>query len=290
MALSMTGFGASDGAIAGFHARVDLRTVNHRFFHCTLRLPSELASVEAGVRAELKARISRGHVTLSVVLDRDDDNPAATLDSQRARKVHDALTGLSSELGLTQPVSLDAVIRFPDVVTNRRPSVAGIALDDFRPMLESAIEECLEARRREGVALTNDVAAALDSIASLLTEVEELVPERLTRELSRLRSGISELAGGVTIDENRLAQEIAVLADKLDVNEEITRLRAHLDAASDALSVQAPVGKQLGFLAQEIGREVNTIGSKANDAGIAHLVVAMKTDLERIREQLENLE
>jgi uncharacterized protein (TIGR00255 family) len=145
-------------------------------------------------------------------------------------------------------------------------------------------------RAREGEALAAELRRRLDLLERAAGEIDTRAPERLTRERTRLRAAVAELLDGRAVDEDRLAQELAFLADKLDITEELVRFRAHVAAAREALTSDKPVGKQLGFLAQELGREVNTMGSKAGDAEIAQLVIAMKGDLEKFREQLENLE
>jgi uncharacterized protein (TIGR00255 family) len=145
-------------------------------------------------------------------------------------------------------------------------------------------------RRREGAALVAELGHRLDQLALYAGVIAEQAPERLPRERDRLRASVAQLLDGRAVDESRLAQEIALLADKLDITEELVRFRAHISAAREALSADRPAGKQLGFLAQELGREINTTGAKANDAGITGHVIAMKGELEKFREQLENLE
>jgi len=157
-------------------------------------------------------------------------------------------------------------------------------------LVNEALDGVLTMREREGGALAGELSAHLATIAEALAEVKLLAPERLTRERNRLRTAVAELLDGRTVNEDRLAQELAYLSEKLDVREEVVRLETHLDAARRALGRADPVGREMGFLGQEMLREINTIGSKASDAGIAQLVIDMKGELERFREQLENVE
>lgn len=285
----MTGFGAADGQVAGRAAQVEIRTVNHRYFHCTVRLPADLSALEADFRERLKQSIDRGHVSATVNWTDAAASAAPRIDWDKAAAAAEALRELKSRFGLGGEVTVEQVARFPEVIgTGRSPSSA--EWSELAPLVDAAIHECLEARRREGAALSMELVHRVDAMAKGMTRVASLLPARLEREMSRLRVSARELLGGVEVQPDRLAQELALLADRVDVTEETVRLGAHLAAVRQALAGDKPVGKQLGFLAQEIGREVNTIGSKASDATIAHEVVAMKGELEKMREQLENLE
>lgn len=284
----MTGFGSAEGDVGGRRARVDVRTVNHRFHHASIRLPADLGGLEAEVREALKQRIDRGHVTMSVTWV-DAPSLGVRIDWDRAAEAATVLRSMRERLALGGEITAEQVLRFPDVLGSEREAAA-VEWAALAPVVVAALDECLEARRREGAALGSEIADRLGAIAEGARRVAALAPERLARETGRLRENVRTLADGVQVEPARLAQEIAILADRLDVTEELVRLAAHVTAAREALGADRPVGKQLGFLAQELGREVNTIGSKANDAAIAHEVIAMKGELEKVREQLENLE
>ncbi len=288
---SMTGFGTAESAVGTRRARVEIRTVNHRFFNLAARLPSELSAHEAAVRELLRSRFDRGHVSVSVQWVDETAAPMAAINIDRAEAVKVALSELAVRLGMPGAVSLEQVLRFPDVVSTRRDEGPGpVEWSEVAAAFEAAADLCHEARASEGAVLALEIEGRLAAIESGAEQVAELLPARLDRELTRLRRSVTGLLGGAAAPEERLAQEIALMADRADVTEELVRLRAHVEAARAALRDGGPVGKRLGFLAQELGREVNTIGSKANDAAIAHLVVAMKGELEKVREQLENLE
>ncbi len=285
----MTGFGAAEGEVEGRRLRVEVRSVNHRHLHMTVRLPSDLAEHEAAVREVLKQGFDRGHVTVVAEWVGDTVRAAGRIDYEQAAGAVEALRALRDRFALAGEVTVDTVLRFPDVLGSGRSEVAA-AWEPVAALFTAARDECLAARRREGAALAAALEGRLATMERHAAVVEASLPGRLARESERLKAAVRELADGVDLDPARLAVEIAILADRLDVTEELVRLRAHLAAAREALGRDRPVGKQLGFLAQELGREVNTVGSKANDAAIAHEVIAMKGELEKVREQLENLE
>jgi uncharacterized protein (TIGR00255 family) len=220
--------------------------------------------------------------------------PVATagiaVDVDRARAVIAALRELKRKLKLKGEPDLAFVARHPDVLHSTGDGAAAVEWPAVQPVVEQAAADVLAMREREGRALVVDLTARLDALEAGVRAVDARAPERLTAELARLKKNIAELAAGVRVDEQRLALEVALLADRVDISEEIVRFRTHLAACRDALRSAGGVGKQLGFLAQELLRETNTMGSKANDAGITQAVIGMKGELERFREQLENLE
>ena len=287
----MTGFGAAEGPAGAGRLRVEIRTVNHRFFNLSAKLPGDLAAYENDLRERLRQDFDRGHLSVQVRWVEDTvADPVLTLDLARARVAADRLRELQAALGLGGSVDVDLVARQPEVLTWARAEPVETAWTDLEPIVGRAAAECRTMRRREGDALVAELLRRLDLMEQAVRLIERRAPERLVRERDRLRGSVTELLDGRAVDETRLAQEIAFAADKLDITEEIVRFASHVSAAREALAAERPVGKQLGFLAQELGREVNTMGSKANDAEIAHQVIAMKGDLEKFREQLENLE
>ena len=289
----MTGFGTAEGAVSGGRLRVEIKTVNHRHFNPSFKLPSELSAVEGDLREALRKEFDRGHVSVSVRWT-EWTQKSATLkvDLDRAREVSDRLRELRDELGLTGQVSLELVARQSGVLTDSlaEEGAAPITWAEFEPTVRKAVADCQAMRTREGAALAAELEHRFALMEKAVAEVERLAPERIVRERDRLRAAVTDLLDGRTVDEQRLSQELAFLAEKLDITEELVRFRTHLAACRQALQAKVPVGKQLGFLAQELGREVNTMGSKANDAGIVTQVVAMKGELEKVREQVENLE
>jgi uncharacterized protein (TIGR00255 family) len=287
----MTGFGAAEGPVAGGRLRVEIRTVNHRYFNLAAKLPAELSPFEGEMRERLRREFDRGHVSLQ---GRWTEYPARAggfaVDLDRARLVAGRLRELQSSLGLGGEVTVELVARQPDVVSTGTDASTEVAWSEVEPILLQAAADCRAMRSREGAALVAELRHRVEQLAAAGERIAALAPARLVRERDRLRAAVGELLDGRATDENRLAQEIAFQADRLDITEELVRFRAHLAAVGEALAADRPVGKQLGFLAQELGREVNTMGSKANDAGITQEVVAMKGELEKFREQLENIE
>lgn len=288
---SMTGFGSAEGPLGEGRIAVEVRTVNHRHFSTQFRMPAGFERFETEVRARLRERIVRGHATLTARWTLEPPRTGGIkVDLDRARAIRDALGGLKDALGLSGEIDLGLLARQADVMISDQKTSLEFSLDELLSVVDGAVEGVLEMRAREGEALVRDVVTQLDAIESELGRVERRAPERLIEQRDRLRRTVEELLDGRALDEGRLAQEVAMLAERFDVSEEIVRLRAHMQQVRAALSAGGPVGRRLTFLGQEMLREVNTIGSKANDAEIANAVIAMKESLERFREQVENVE
>ncbi len=287
----MTGFGAAEGPVGNGRLQVEIRTVNHRHLNAQLKLPSMLQEAETEIRKLIRSKISRGHVTLTARWAEEiAPEQRIGLNVERAREVVAAMEELKATLGLEGDIDIGFVARQPDVLTVAQPDSPGIENHEVSSVTEAALKQLATARAREGEVLGAELARLLGSIEHHLSDVERRAPHRRGCERDRLRAAVADLLNGQELDDSRLAQEIALLADKLDITEEIVRLRAHLAAASEAIGKNTPIGKQLAFLGQEMLREINTIGSKANDSTITHLVIGMKGELEKFREQTENLE
>jgi len=287
----MTGFGSADGLVAGGRLRVEIRTVNHRYFNPQLKLPAELSVAEGELRERLRQLLDRGHVAVSARwVEARPGADGVTVDLDRARAVVNALRELKKKLRLRGEPDIGLVARHADVLRSGGDATRDVPWAEVQPVVEAAARDVLAMREREGRALADDLLGRLDALERGAASIAARAPARLTAELARLKEAVAQLAAGVRVDEQRLALEIALMADRVDISEELVRLRTHLAACRTALRSDGPVGKQLGFLAQELLREVNTMGSKANDAEITQSVIAMKGELERFREQLENLE
>jgi uncharacterized protein (TIGR00255 family) len=288
---SMTGFGAAEGPVGGGRLRVEIRTVNHRYFNLAPKLPSDLGGLEGELRERLRREFDRGHVAVQVRwVEYPERTGGLAVDLDRARLVAVRLRELQSALGLVGDITLELVARQPEVLSTTSEAAVEVPWADVEPVVARAATECRAMRAREGEALAGELRHRLELLEQSVSVIAGRAPERLLRERDRLRDAVAELLDGRAADETRIAQEIAFQADRLDITEELVRFRAHVTAVREALAAPRPVGKQLGFLAQELGREVNTMGSKANDAEIAQQVIAMKGELEKFREQLENLE
>ena len=286
----MTGFGAAEGSVGGGVLRIEIRTVNHRFFNLAAKLAPDLATLEGELRERLRRDFERGHATVGARwVEVPETNGGVEIDAERAAAVVKALRAVGKKLKVKGDVDLATIARIPDVVKIASTEMT-VSADDVLKVVDKAAKACVAMREREGAALVKDLLER----TAVLEEKSELIaaraPARLAAELERLTKNVQELAGGIALDQGRMAQEIAHIADRLDITEELVRFRTHVQAVRTALKGGEAVGKQLGFLLQELGRETNTIGSKANDAPIAEAVIAMKGELERMREQIENLE
>ncbi|MBI3566782.1 MAG: YicC family protein [Gemmatimonadetes bacterium] len=286
----MTGFGAAEGLVGNTRVAVDLRSVNHRFFNPSLKLPSELSRWESEVREALRRRIARGHVSVSARIERSADGMAA-IDEARFAEAAAKLRGLRDKYGLGGDVDVATVLRMPDVIHGATEEMEGTA-EELVAVVEAAAAALGTMREAEGQRMADVIRERLDLVEAAVGRIAARAPERVVAQRERLRENVKVLAGGVAVDEQRLAQEIAILADRLDVGEELDRFASHITAFRNTLAAKdgEPVGKRLGFLLQELLREANTTGSKANDATIQKDVLLVKEELERIREQVENLE
>jgi uncharacterized protein (TIGR00255 family) len=268
---------------------VELRTVNHRFFSPSIKLPSELSRWEPEVREALRRKIARGHVTLSARTERT--SSTSSIDEQRFANYAAMLRDLRDRHGLDGTIDVATILRMPDVLASDDDgSEASPA--ELTSIVESAIESLTKSRAEEGKRLAGYLLERLGVVDAALSRIAARAPERIIAQRDRLRESVRVLTEGMAVDEQRIAQEIAILADRLDVGEELHRFASHIAAFRAALEQSGgePVGKRLGFLLQEMLREANTTGSKANDAAMLQDVVTIKEELERIREQVENLE
>ncbi|MEY4609505.1 MAG: hypothetical protein RL625_1722 [Gemmatimonadota bacterium] len=293
MIRSMTGFGAADGVVGNARVSVELRAVNHRFFNPSVKVPSALAHWESEVREALRQRIARGHVTAFA---RIEQGAAAgpAVDEERFAWYAAEFRRLQATHGLGGEIDVAAILRMPDVLRSARDEdgLGEATAAQLVAIVEAAADALHGMRSAEGARLAAVISERLALIEAAVARIAERAPARLVAQRQRLRERVEELAGGVAIDPQRLAHEVVLLADKLDVGEELDRFASHIAAFRETLDGGGaePVGKRLGFLLQELLREANTTGSKANDAPMLHEVVAIKEELERIREQVENLE
>ena len=287
----MTGFGSAEGEVGDSLVAVEVRSVNHRFFNPSLKLPSEFTRWEGDVREALRRSVTRGHVTLFARIARDQGS--GTIDEARFAAYVQQLRDLQQRYQLDSTLDVGTILRMPDVLgTREEPADAGGSASELVEIVNRAVAAMDAMRVAEGARLCTYIEERLRVIADGVERIAARAPQRLVEQRDRLRTAVQELAGGIAIDDQRLAQEVAIMADRLDVSEEIARFRSHLEAFRATLENPPAdgVGKRLGFLLQELLREANTTGSKANDATILQDVLAIKEELERIREQVENLE
>ena len=290
----MTGFGRGTAERGATTATVELRSVNNRFCEVSLRTPRALGPYESEIQSQVKAAIERGRVTVNVQVTRSAEEALPIRVNEPVAHAYGALLRhLAAAAGIDEGVRLEHLLAFSDVFTTPDEDAAAVDVEAWeatQAALADALKGLQAMRRQEGEALRTDLALRLDLIERELAEVERRAPERVGEARQKLHDRLADLLGDERVNPDRLEMEIAFLADKLDVTEECVRLRSHLHLFREALGTSAAVGRKLNFLVQEINREVNTIGSKANDAEVAHRAVQMKEELERIREQVQNVE
>ena len=291
----MTGYGDAELDSTAGRLRLEVKTFNHRFFNANIKTPSGFDRFEKALTDTLRGHLTRGHVSVYLTIDRStasvDHGPS--VDVEKARGYIEALEGLKDEFDLPGEPDLAMMVRFSDVF--RAPEIdgtAGVAPEMIVALAERAGAACRSMREAEGLRLQADLEERLSAIGGQLDVVEARAPERLVEHRDRLREAVLELSEQVEVDDERMAREIAYLAEKWDINEEVVRFRSHIELFREALDGDGsePVGKRLSFLCQEMNREANTVGSKANDATLSQASIAMKEELERIREQVENVE
>ena len=289
---SMTGYGSAKGELDGQSVTVELRSVNNRYLDCSVRLPRTLLFAEDKIKDAVSAHVKRGKVDVFVTVQsaRESGN-IVIVDMALAKGYFDAVNSVAEDLGLEKGLTALAVAKFPDVLTVERAELdkdaASAALID---LTTAAVLEFNAMREREGERLRQDMLSKLETIESLVSIVEERSPQTVREYRQRLETRLRELLEDRNVDEQRLITETAIFADKTAVDEETVRLRSHIAQFRSMLEEGSPIGRKMDFLIQEFNRESNTIGAKCNDAQLAKVVVDLKSEIEKIREQLQNVE
>ena len=289
---SMTGYGKGTASSAGLTVTAEIKTVNHKFFDWNMKMPKGFLFVEDDAKKAVAGAVSRGHVDLYLTVEKQTAEAGEyRTDAALARMYVNSARQLSETLGVPFDITASSLMKNPDIVT-----LSETEIDDetVRKVTLEAVSEAVSAlvamREREGAALAADLSEKLASIEASLEEVKKEAPRAVAEYRRKLRARIDEALGQLPLDEARLATEVALFADKCAIDEEISRLGAHIAAMRALISSQGQVGRKLDFLVQEMNRETNTIGSKANDLAITERVLAMKNDIEKIREQAQNAE
>jgi uncharacterized protein (TIGR00255 family) len=289
----MTGFGRSENSKDGVTVSVELRSVNNRFLEISTRMPRELNARENDIREIVRKVLTRGKIHLNINVERQTEaSQAIVVDPEVVRVYKDALDQIRKHAKIKEAATLSHLLQFSDELLGRNAS-NGAESDNWELVaqtVETAVNELEQMRRNEGRELARDIRERIKTIDGMVDRAEQLSKERIPAERQRLRERIAQLFENDEVDEQRLEFEIVMLADKLDITEECVRYRSHSKYFVEAVKGPEPAGRKLGFLLQEINREVTTIGSKCNDAEIAHLVVRAKEELEKIREQVQNIE
>jgi uncharacterized protein (TIGR00255 family) len=292
MLKSMTGFGRAEGETTLGRVVVESRSVNHRYCDINTKLPKRLSFFENRIKEIIRSQVSRGRIDVSLRLDTvGEEKVQLSVDLELAQQYYRVFQDLREKLQLKDEVTLNLLAGAKDLITAKEES-GDIEpyWQEILPILKQSFKNMDDMKRLEGESLTKDLQQRLEHIAQQLQIIKQQFPSHLKANLSRLHERLRSLLEGMEIDPSRFQQEIAFLAERTDITEEIVRAESHLAQFSSLLEGNEPVGRKMDFLLQEIHREVNTVSSKANDAEISQRVVEMKSELEKIREQVQNIE
>ena len=289
---SMTGYGRMSVERDGRQLTVELKSVNHRFLDLSFRMPRSFNFLEDSARRLIGEYLSRGHVDLfATYRNTREDSRRVEVDQALLDAYMTALDGIAETTGLEDDRTLSLATRLPDVLTVAEADEDQDALRELmREALTGALEQMSAMREKEGEALKRDISARIDTLESMTAEIEARYPETVAEYQQKLRARVEELLGGATMDEQRLMQEVAIMADRSAIAEETVRLHSHFAQVRGFMAAGEPVGRKLDFIVQELNREVNTISSKSQDVPITRLVVEAKAEIEKIREQVQNVE
>jgi uncharacterized protein (TIGR00255 family) len=290
--LSMTGYGSAKGTVEGLSISAELKSVNNRYLDVSVRLPRGFLFAEEAIKAAVQQHISRGKVDVFLTVDSSQAaDTVVRVNEPLLRAYLDALDSIASEHGLLNDVTALSVARFPDVLSVEKAEADQDALRaGLVALMDEALAEYDRMRLREGQKLREDVESRLVTVEALVTEVETHAPETVEAYHNRLRQKLESVLEGKDVDEARVITECAVFADRVAVDEETVRLRSHIAQMRQMLAAGSPFGRKADFLIQEFNREANTIGSKCQNADIAKVVVDLKSEIEKIREQIQNIE
>ena len=292
MIKSMTGFGRAQETVDGMTVTVELKSVNHRYFEFTAKVPRTYGFLEEKLKSFLNARVSRGKMECYVSIENlEESDMEVVVNPSLAKGYVDALRTLSETFGLKEDYSAISIAKFPDVLTLRKaPADEEKIWNAVQKVTELAVERFVTMRETEGEKLRADILSKADTILEHVAFVESRSTQTVREYHEKLRQRMEELLENTQVDEQRLLTEAAIFADKVAVDEETVRLRSHISQLREFLNADEPIGRKLDFLVQEMNRESNTIGSKAQDVEIAKRVIAIKAEVEKIREQVQNIE
>lgn len=292
MIKSMTGFGRAQETVDGMTVTVELKSVNHRYFEFMAKVPRTYGFLEEKLKSFLNARVSRGKMECYVSIENlEESDMEVVVNPSLAKGYVDALRTLSETFGLKEDYSAISIAKFPDVLTLRKALADEEKIwNAVQKVAELAVERFVTMRETEGEKLRADILSKADTILEHVAFVESRSPQTVREYHEKLRQRMEELLENTQVDEQRLLTEAAIFADKVAVDEETVRLRSHISQLREFLNADEPIGRKLDFLVQEMNRESNTIGSKAQDVEIAKRVIAIKAEVEKIREQVQNIE
>ncbi len=292
MIRSMTGYGSAKGAAEGFEITVELKSVNNRYLDTSVKLPRNFIFAEDAIKKAVQAHISRGKVDVFVTVDASTAGDVTVKVNESLLKGYiDAITHIFEEYPVTNDLTAMSVARLPDVLCVEKADMdAEQIAAEITEIAERALKDFDEMREREGEKLRDDVLGRIDTIDRLVSIVEEKAPETVKEYRARLEQKMTEVLATSGIEESRILAEAAIFADHIAVDEETVRLRSHMSQLRTMITGNSPIGRKIDFLVQEFNREANTIGSKCQNSEIAHVVVDLKSEIEKIREQIQNIE
>lgn len=292
MVKSMTGFGRGEYQENGKKVNIEIKTVNHRYTDIFVKFPRMLAFLEDKVRDIISKNISRGKIDVFMTYEEfGEDSKTVVIDEALAGAYLKALNTLGSKFDLRDDITVSMLSRFPDILrVEKVEEDEGELLRIVSAAVQTALDSLLKMRIVEGAALKTSLLEKLDNVSKVVSQIEERAPAVVIEYKERLTNRLKELLEQKVVDENRIATEVAIFADRCSIDEELVRLKSHLLQFKDTLDLEIPVGRKLDFIVQEMNREINTIGSKANDVSITRCVVEVKSEIEKIREQVQNIE
>jgi uncharacterized protein (TIGR00255 family) len=294
MIKSMTGFGRGETVSAGKRIQVEMKSLNHRYLEIFLRMPSTISSLETEIKKKIGERYSRGKIEVSIRMDSEVNQEGAQtlmLNLPMVRQYYSLLSQIKEELHLPDEVTLNMMSGFRDLYVPKEAELDLACLwKGLEGVLAEAMDKLTDMRITEGESLGRDLVCRMDKIQQLLRIITLRAPEVIVEYRQRLSDRVRELTQGIIVDEARLHQEVAILAEKSDITEEVVRLESHIGQFRELLTGEEAIGRKVDFLIQEMNREINTIGSKSSDAETARQVIEIKSELAKVREQIQNVE
>lgn len=292
MIKSMTGFGRGSTDQEGGRFTVEIKTVNHRYFDLNIKMPKTFIALEDRMRKLIKEKVNRGKIDVFITQNNyEKQGVNAVLNESLADSYVQCLNKIRERYGIQENITVSLIAKFPEVITVKQEEEdLEILWKSLRTPLEDAVNMLVSMREKEGIKLQQNIFVKSDYIKSLLDKIEKRSPQVVVEYKQKLITRLSELMQDCTIDENRIAMEIALFADKACLDEEIVRLNSHLIQVKDTLNLDEPIGRKLDFIVQEMNREANTIASKSNDLEVTNYVLNIKNEIEKIREQIQNIE
>ena len=289
---SMTGYGSAKGSSAGMNIGIEIRSVNNRYLDCSVRLPRNFLFAEDAIKSRVQAFISRGKVDVFVSVENDGtDEVTVRVNEPLARSYAEAVHAVSDKLGLSESISAYDICRLPDVLSVEKQDLDTDALTAaFTEIADAALREHDRMRTREGQKLSDDITGRLETVEAYVGDIEKRSPETVAQYREKLYRKMCEVLESTAVDEQRILLEAGIFADKVAVDEETVRLRSHVSQMRGMLKTGSPIGRKMDFLTQEFNRESNTIGSKCSDPEITKVVIELKSEIEKIREQVQNIE